>query len=277
MAQEYKIISENVNSGGGITETEVTYVSTTAATVTFSALTATFYGNGSNLTNINATWDGLQVITVGEDVVAGDLLFLSGDSKYYKASNTSEIYSSTELRLAVSATTANNTVAGLVQGKFTTNGLTAGEQYWVGSSNGSYTNTQPTGDGNIVRYIGTAISSTELEFNPDALYIEISSSSGPSTQPGYREVTTSGNILITDFTVDVSTTGNTTQTLPLSTSLNKGKVWNVKNSDYTETSLVTVSTTSGQLIDRDPLITSVTLSFPQSLTFQSTGNGYIII
>jgi hypothetical protein len=217
-----------------------------------------------------------ETITVGENVVAGDLVYLNTDTKYWKVSNATEATSSTELRLVNATILADASGGAIVQGRFTTTGLSSGSTYWVGAS-GNYTATQPTGNGDIVRYIGTAINSTELEFNPDAVYIEISSSSGPGTQPGYRAVTTSNNILVTDFTVDVTTTGDTTQTLPTAVGI-VGKVFTVKNSDNTSTSTVTITTTGTELIDG--LYgngTDVTITFPQSLTLQSTGSGYIII
>lgn len=234
----------------------------------------TLYGDGSNLTGI-----GLEVITVGENVSKGDVLFLSGNSKYYKSSNTNELYSSTELRLAISAITADATGSAVIQGKFTTTGLTAGENYWIGT-NGNYTSTQPTGDGDIVRYVGSALSTTELEFNPDGLYVEISSSSGVGTQPLLRNVTTSQTILTTDYTINVSTTGATTQTLPTAVGV-QGKIYNVKNSDSTSVGIITMDTTSSQLIDT--LYTSVaggnpiTIEYPTSLKFQSDGSNWILI
>jgi hypothetical protein len=213
-----------------------------------------------------------ETITVGENVVAGDLLYLNTDQKYWKASNAAEATSSTELRLANATILADASGGAIVQGRFTTTGLSSGSTYWVGAS-GNYTATQPTGNGDIVRYIGTAINSTELEFNPDAVYIEISSSSGPGTQPGYRAVTSSGNILATDWTVDVITTGDTTQTLPTSVGV-IGKVYNIKNSDTTSTSTVTLVGTGGQTMDGE---TSITFQFPVNITVQSNGSNWILI
>jgi hypothetical protein len=150
----------------------------------------------------------------------------------------------------------------------------------LGATAGTYTNIKPNGDGDIVRYIGTAIDSTTLEFMPDETWVEISTVAGApiSTQPSYRAVTISDNILSTDYTIDVTTTADTTQTLPLSTSLNVGKVINVKNSDSSSTSTITMNTSGGQLIDGQyNNTTTITFKYPQSLTFQSTGSGWILI
>jgi hypothetical protein len=225
------------------------------------------------------TWSGIEIITVGEDVNGGDLLYLSSGSTYLKASNTSEVTTSTELRIAVENILSGQTGNGLIQGKYTTTGLTAGDQYWVGASNGTYTNIQPSGNGDIVRYVGTALDSTILEFKPDETWIEISSASIPSTtpQPAIKNVTTNYNLLSTDYTINVTTTGDTTQTLPLSVSLT-GKIYNIKNSDSTGTSAITIATTSGELIDN--LYgggNDLQIIFPQSIKLQSTGSGWIII
>jgi hypothetical protein len=230
----------------------------------------TFYGDGSNLTNITATWDGREVITVGEDVNGGDLLYLGSGSTYLKVSNTSDTTSSTELRITISGITSGNSGAGIIQGKYTTTGLTAGDKYWVGAS-GDYTNIQPTGDGDIVRYIGTALSSTELEFNPDELFIELSSSSGSGTQPSFLNVSGSSSILTTDYTLNVVSTGDTTQTLPTAIGV-IGKVYNIVNSGG---GIVTVATTASQTINGS--IGIIMTEQYLSRTFQSDGSNWILI
>jgi hypothetical protein len=228
----------------------------------------TYYGDGSNLTGIVASWDGLQVITAGENVNAGDLLFLSADSKYYKASNTNEAYSSTELRIAVSAITANSTGSGLIQGEFTTTGLTAGDKYWVGTS-GNYTNIQPNGNGDIVRLVGTALSSTKLEFNPDQTYIELSSSSGTGTQPALRSITTSQTALVTDLTLVCLSA--LTVTIPTAVGIN-GKIYNIKSRT---TGTITINSTGGETFD-DAASLTITVK-NTNITIQSDGTNWIII
>jgi hypothetical protein len=248
----------------------------TINSVTFSG--GTFYGDGSGLTNITVTWDGLETITVGENVISGDLLYLSSGGTYLKTSNTTDTTCSTELRIATETILSGQTGNGLIQGKYTTTGLTQGDKYWVGATSGTYTNIQPNGDGDIVRYVGTALNSTTLEFMPDETWIEISSVSTPtSTQPAIINVTTSYSIGLTDYTINVTTTGDTTQTLPDSSTIT-GKIYNIKNSDSTGTSTLTIATTGGELIDGlygngDDL----TIIFPQSIKLQSTGSGWIII
>jgi hypothetical protein len=260
------------------TATEFTGGTVTGATIFTNGVTAstisatTYYGDGSNLTGIVASWDGLQVITAGENVNAGDLLYLSGDSKYYKVNNLLESKSSTELRLAVSAITANNTGSGLIQGQYTTTGLTAGAKYWVGSA-GNYSTSQPTADNSIVRFVGTALSTTVLEFNPDQTWIEVSSVSAVpstgSTNPSVRSITTSQTALANDETIICLSA--LTITLPTAVGI-AGKTYNIKSRT---TGTITVNSTGGQLFDDD---TSLTITVKNtSLTIQSDGTNWIII
>lgn len=261
------VIQWDSNVSGYTLTNSPTFNSVSATTVSG----VTFYGDGSNLTNITATWDGREIITVGENVNGGDLLYLGSGSTYLKASNTSDTTSSTELRIAISGITSGSTGIGLIQGQYITAGLTSGDKYWLGSTFGTYTNIQPNGDGDIVRYIGTALNSTTLEFMPDETWVEISNSSGSGTNPLLRNVITSQTILTTDYTINVTTTGATTQTLPTAVGV-IGKVYNIVNSGGGD---ITVATTSSQTING-----SVGISMTEqylSRTFQSDGSNWILI
>lgn len=249
------------------------YLNTFSGLTVNGDITATsYYGDGSNLTGIVVSWDGLQVITVGEDVNEGDLLFLSGDSRYYKVNNLLESKSSTELRIALTGMTSGSTGSGLIQGQFTTTGLLSGEKYWVGSS-GNFTTTLPTADNSIVRYVGTALSTTVLEFNPDQTWIEISSQSDVpitgSTNPSIRSISTSQTALANDETIVCTST--LTLTIPTAVGV-AGKIYTIKSRT---TGTVTVNTTGGQTIDDD---TSLSITIKNtSITIQSDGSNWIII
>jgi hypothetical protein len=273
MAEDFRIKKYETNNG----MTDTRFVPASSSTVSFSAITiadgisaTSFSGDGSSLTNITT---GTETITVGENVVSGDILYLNTDGKYWKASNTGETTSSTELRIANATILADASGAAIAKGPYTTTGLSTGVTYWLGDG-GAYTSTQPTGDGNIVRYIGTPLSDTVLEFNPDETYIEITTGTGGGvSQPAFVNVTTSYSILTTDYTVNVTTTGDTTQTLPTAVGV-QGKIYNVKNSDTTSVSTITLATTSSQTIDG---YSAVTFNFPDNITVQSDGGNWIII
>ena len=259
---------------GGTDNFPVINLADNVETLSFSASTisgGTFYGDGSNLTGITATWDGIETITVGNSVVSGDLLYLDNDGAYRKVSNTGETTSSTELRIATTTISSGATGAALIQGKLTTSGLVAGDKYWLGTG-GAFTNTQPTADGSIVRYIGTALNTTIIEFMPDETYIEITTGTGGvASQPAFVNVTSSYSILTTDYTINVTASGATTQTLPTAVGV-QGKVYNIANSGGGD---ITVATTSSQTING-----SVGISMTEqylSRTFQSDGSNWILI
>ena len=156
--------NSNISITGFSTSTAVAF---TGGTVTG----ATTFTNGITANTISGNI--VETITAGEALNAGNLVYLSTDGKYYNTSNSNSSTCKTELRVTITTMSANTSNIGLVQGIYTTTGLTAGSKYWVGVSGGTYSNMQPTADNSIVRYIGTAISTTQLEFNPDSTYIEI--------------------------------------------------------------------------------------------------------
>lgn len=110
---------------------------------------------------------------LGENVSKGDLLYLSTDGKYYKANASSKPTSTTELRLAETSGLINEEISLLAFGNFEFDlpTLVSGTKYYVSITSGQITSTLYTNTNNIVRYIGTAYSSTILLFNPDQTYI----------------------------------------------------------------------------------------------------------
>lgn len=110
---------------------------------------------------------------LGENVSKGDLLYLSTDGKYYKANASSKPTSTTELRLAETSGLINEEISLLAFGNFEFDlpTLVSGTKYYVSITSGQITSTLYTNTNNIVRYIGTAYSSTILIFNPDQTYI----------------------------------------------------------------------------------------------------------
>ena len=229
----------------------------------------TFYGDDSNLTGIESgSGTGLTAtITVGENVISGDLLYLNTDGKYWKADNGNELSASTELRLANATILADAVGASIIQDQYITTGLTSGSNYWVGTA-GTFTDTQPTADGSIVRYVGTAIGTTILDFNPDGLYVEISSNPSTVQSVALRSFTGNTTLLSTDYTANVLSAA--TITLPTAVGI-AGRIYNIKNSS---TGTVTVATFGGQTIDGGTL--TLTTQY-QSVTVQSDGTNWIII
>jgi hypothetical protein len=123
-------------------------------------------GSGTSLTD---------TITAGENLVENDLVYLKSDGKYWKADYLTTATCSTELRLVTDATiTADASGESLAIGlKDGFSGLTAGELYYVAADGAICLYSDiPDTEGIIVRSVGTAKSTTELEFNPDETYIE---------------------------------------------------------------------------------------------------------
>ena len=222
------------------------------------------------LENLTAASAGslTETITVGENVVSGDLLYLKNDGKYWKADYNAEATASTELRLATDTILADAVGPALIYGSYTTTGLTAGALYYIGLT-GGITTTQPTGDGDIVRIVGTAVSATVLIFNPDETYIEIDSTGVNPTQPAYREVTSTDTFSATDYTINC-TSGTFTVNLPTAVGI-QGRIYIIKNSG---TGTITLDASTTETIDGS---LTLTLSGDDAFTVQSTGTNWIII
>lgn len=113
--------------------------------------------------------------TAGTNISAGDLCYLaSADGKMEKADADAEATAAGLLAIALDTILENADGTFLLLGTYTTTGLTAGAEYYVSTTLGGYTSTQPSGSGDIVRYIGTALSTTQLYFNPSPDYVELS-------------------------------------------------------------------------------------------------------
>jgi hypothetical protein len=130
----------------------------------------------------------------------------------------------------------------------------------------------PDTEGIIVRSVGTAKSSTELEFNPDETYIETTLS--PNGQTGIVRVVESragvtatlGSASMTDYVENCTATN--TLTLPTAVgNTNKYTVTVVSGS-------TTINTTSSQTINGS---SSIVMSTPYlSLDFISNGSNWLI-
>lgn len=113
---------------------------------------------------------------LGQDVSAGDLLYLADDGKYYKATARDKSKSTTELKIALKDGETNDTNVKLLSYgvvEYKSSLLTPGDKYYVSENLGEITNQvyDAEEDDHVIRYVGTAISHTKLLFNPDQTYI----------------------------------------------------------------------------------------------------------
>lgn len=145
-----------------------TYVDTGLATKLSNVVEDTTPQLGGNLDLNNKAIS--VVATAGENLVAGNLCYLKSDGKYWKAGNGSVTTSSTKLLMANATINADATGEFIAYGQFTTSGLVAGSNYFVGTA-GAITTTPPTTEDSVTRPIGTALSTTVLEFNPDVTWL----------------------------------------------------------------------------------------------------------
>ena len=112
-------------------------------------------------TDINIINNGIA----GENLISGDLCYLNVDGKYWKSNASAISKCSTELRVAKVDINSNDEGPFIAQGSITGSGFTVGVRYYVATLSGQITTTELSSP-NLVRYIGTASSVTELEFNP---------------------------------------------------------------------------------------------------------------
>jgi len=250
-------VSYDADAGGGIPTSNKE-----CGFIFFNVASGGSGGSGTGLTD---------TIIVGENVVSGNIVYLNTDGKYWKADSSAEATSSTELRLVNETILADASGEAIIRGQWEGLLLSTGSTYWL-STGGNFLTTQPSGNGDIVRYIGTALNNNILEFNPDELFVEITNVNvNVQIEPSIRAITGSTTLLATDFTANVTATGNTTTTLPTAVGI-AGRIYNIKN---TGGGIVTIDTTSSQTIDGG--LTAVLSTQYQSITVQSDGTNWIII
>jgi hypothetical protein len=110
-----------------------------------------------------------ESIVYGETLTAGEIAYLALDGKYYIADNTDVLTSTTQLRLITVSGILDDEKLALKEGKYTTSGLTAGNEY-LGVSGGVLIEA-PTDPAHIVRILSTAISTNARYFNPSATWL----------------------------------------------------------------------------------------------------------
>jgi len=136
----------------------------------FSSFSIKVWGTKNETINIVVDGSlGLDSIIYGENLTNGTLVYLNADGKYYKADNTAESTSTTELRLILEDGLLDEEKLALSKGQYTTTSLTAGLEY-VGT-NGTITNSRPTLETETVRIVSTAINATTRYFDASKTWI----------------------------------------------------------------------------------------------------------
>lgn len=151
------------------------------ADVNYQHINATDRTNLNNLSGTNTGDQDLsdyrtktEQLVAGEAVVSGNVCYLKSDGKYWKARANAEATTKGRIVIATQSISANATGTFLIEGNYTTSGLTVGSTYFINTSTaGEITSTIPT-TGNFIRVVGNALSATVLYFSPSADYGEVS-------------------------------------------------------------------------------------------------------
>ncbi len=115
-------------------------------------------------------------IDAGATVSAFDLLYLASDGEFALADADAASTSTGMLALALEAGTDNNPIDVALPGSFVrddTWNWTVGGILYVSTTAGDMTQTAPSGDGDIVRVVGYAVSADVIYFNPDGAWVEV--------------------------------------------------------------------------------------------------------
>jgi len=116
----------------------------------------------------------IKSYTAGENVAPGNVCYLKpADGKMWKAQANAEATTKGTLGLALETKSAEAACLFLLNGYYTTTGLTAGDIFLSDTAAGGILTTAPDSDGDQVRIIGMNESTTVLHFDPDRIYCEV--------------------------------------------------------------------------------------------------------
>lgn len=123
---------------------------------------------GDTITDSEGTAIGgaIQIAVAAEDLNGGDLVSLSYSAGSVQAEKADALSAGKEaqgfiLKSTISGETVPVYMAGM---NIELVGLTPGTRYYLSTLAGEVTDTPPSGSGNVVQYVGKAISTTSLAF-----------------------------------------------------------------------------------------------------------------
>lgn len=110
-----------------------------------------------------------KTVPASENLAAGDFVNLWNDAGTLKARKADATASGKEADgFVLAAVTAPANADVYFEGTNTQlTGLTAGARYYLATTAGGATTTPPNTAGNVVQYLGRALSATEISFEPD--------------------------------------------------------------------------------------------------------------
>lgn len=109
-------------------------------------------------------------VTASENLTGGDFVTIWNDTGTVKARKADATTAGKEADgFVLSAVTSGQSALVYFEATNTAlSSLTPGARYYLSTSAGQVTTTPPSSSGNVVQYVGRAISTTELSFEPDA-------------------------------------------------------------------------------------------------------------
>lgn len=127
--------------------------------------------NSSGVVDITMMPSGVgtptQSMTAGETLAAGDFVYIntSDANKIYKAD--ADAIGKKAIGYVLAGASAGAAVTVYFEGKNDQlSGLTIGLDYYLSATAGGVTTTKPSTAGQIVQYLGTAITTSSIPFNP---------------------------------------------------------------------------------------------------------------
>ena len=118
--------------------------------------------------------EGFKVsLTVGENVVFGNLLYMKSDGKLWKTTNTSGSSQEPGMAIALETKLANLSCSVLLEGFIRDDSWswTIGQKIFMGAA-GAMTTTLVAGSGTVVQVCGVALQASVIWFNPNFMVIE---------------------------------------------------------------------------------------------------------
>lgn len=113
---------------------------------------------------------------LGEAVSRGDIIYLDEDSKWYRASASNEKHVNAALWISLKNGEEGDEVSAFERGYFDYGvndiTLTPGVPYYLSTSSGKITSDNTVQPENFLKYIGEAIDSSKLYFEPSSTYIK---------------------------------------------------------------------------------------------------------
>jgi hypothetical protein len=116
----------------------------------------------------------VRSVTAGENLILGNIAYLKSDGKYWKAKGDALATIDSELVYVLGTINANNSGNVLFEGMIITTSLTEGTKYYVSASTaGDSTTSAPSTEGQYIRQIMAAMSTTMLKFKPSDVIIGV--------------------------------------------------------------------------------------------------------